>query len=100
MPRTSILLLLAVVAACARFPELDDAISTEARQSDYPRLEPVDGLLATASRSTDQDPQAEIKEVQARARLLKARAVILRRTTIIDPDSQAQMKAAFDRLSR
>ena len=100
MPRSCLLILLALVAACARFPELDNAISAEARQSPYPRLEPVDELLAEAAPSADRDAAAEIEDLRARALLLKARAIILRRTTVIDPESQAQMKAAFDRLSR
>ena len=100
MPRSCLLILLALVAACARFPELDNAISAEARQSPYPRLEPVDELLAEAAPSSDRDAAAEIENLRARGRLLTARAIILRRTEVVDPESQARMKAAFDRLSR
>ncbi len=41
-----------------------------------------------------------IDDLRNRARLLNARAQILRRTVLIDSDAQARMKAAFNRLTR
>jgi hypothetical protein len=99
MPRVCIFLVLAFLAGCAPFPQLDLAISAEAKKSAYPGLEPVDELLTRSAPPTDADPSAEIEALLNRAKLLKARAKILRQTDIITAETQAEMKAAFGRLN-
>ncbi|MGB5557384.1 MAG: hypothetical protein WBN04_05160 [Paracoccaceae bacterium] len=89
-----------MLAACAQFPQLEGAISDQARQSAYPGLEPVDELLARAQDPTSRDTAAEIADMQNRARLLRARAQALRQTAVIDADAQARMKAAYNRLTQ
>lgn len=100
MPRFRLSLCLALLAACEQFPQLDEAISDQARQSGYPDLAPVDELLARADDSARQDQAAEIEALRTRARLLQARAQLLRRTDVIDSDSQDRMKAGFERLTQ
>lgn len=100
MPRFRLSLCLALLAACEQFPQLDQAISDQARQSGYPDLAPVDELLARADDSARQDQAAEIEALRIRARLLQARAQLLRRTDVIDSDSQDRMKAGFERLTQ
>ena len=89
-----------ILAACAQFPQLEEAISDQARQSAYPGLEPVDELLAQAEDPTGRDTAAEIADMQNRARLRNARARALRQTAVIDAAAQARMKAAYDRLTQ
>jgi len=100
MPRFRFCIFFAFLVACEDFPQLDEAISDRARQSAYPSLEPVDELLPQAEDASNREAAAEIENPQDRAKLLKARAKVLRRTYIIDPDAQARMKAAFDRLTQ
>lgn len=99
MPRHFPLLLSTLLVGCVPFPQLNDAISPEARRASYPVLQPVDELLARAAYPADQDSAAAIAALQARADLLKARARILRQTDVIDSASQDAMKAAFARLN-
>lgn len=99
MLRICIFLVLAVLTGCAPFPQLDAAISTEAKESAYPGLEPVDELLTRSAPTTDADPSAEIEALLNRAKLLKARAKILRQTEIITAETQAEMKSAYSRLN-
>lgn len=100
MTRLHFILVFAVLVGCTDFPQLDSAISDQARQSGYPALEPVDALLARADDPAADDSAEAIDDLRNRARLLNARAQILRRTVLIDSDAQARMKAAFNRLTR
>ena len=100
MLRFHILLVFAFLAACTDFPQLDGVITDQARQSDYPGLQPVDALLARADDPAGYDAAKEIEALRARAKLLQSRAGILRRTDVIDSDAQARMKAAFLRLTQ
>ncbi len=100
MPRLSLLLVLCVLCGCVPSPQLDEAISEEARRADYPGFQPVDDLLAQAAAPEGPNSAAAIAALLDRATLLKARARILRQTAIVDDASQARMKAAYDRLKR
>lgn len=99
MQRFCFLFVLVLLSGCDPFPNLDDSISDQARQTSYPGLDPVDRLLAGAARQTQDDPATEIAALHDRARLLKARAAILRKTDIISPQAQTDMKAAYQRLN-
>lgn len=69
--------LLAAVAACAEFPELDRAIPASELSGPYPPLVPVGTLLAqTDEPQIDEDAQARL---EARAAALRARANRLKR---------------------
>ncbi|MDJ0630027.1 MAG: hypothetical protein QNJ44_17345 [Rhodobacter sp.] len=81
--------------ACATFPDLDAAISPEARRAEYPELIPAEGLLGRRSdgRVTEQD--AEI--LMARAANLRARAALLRGAPI-DEETRLRLAARLRRL--
>lgn len=100
MLRIHSILVFALLLGCTGFPELDGAISEQARRSDYPALDPVDDLLARADDPDSDESAAAIEDLRDRARLLRARARILRRTEVVDSDAQARMTSAFERLAR
>ncbi len=99
MPRLLLIPVFAILLGCTAFPELDDAISDQARLSGYPTLAPFDDLMARAGDPAANTSTEEIEALRSRARLLNARARILRRTEVVDSDAQLRMKAAFDRLT-
>lgn len=97
MPRLhSVLCLVLVVAGCADFPELDDVVSERARRADYPLLQPVDDLIATALAPSERDALAAAQDLAARAARLRARAATLRRPLISAADRR-RMAAAVAR---
>lgn len=66
------LLAAAALAACASFPQLDAAISPEARRAPYPELVPSERLLAR--RDEGRLTEADGAALQSRAEGLRARA--------------------------
>ncbi len=74
--------LAAVLSGCTRFPELDAAITPEARRADYPVLVPIGEVLERRelARSTGREGE----NVAARAAALRARARLLRGIAVSD----------------
>ncbi|SFE65688.1 hypothetical protein SAMN04515678_11340 [Roseivivax sediminis] len=84
--------MLALLAGCATFPEVEAVESADVDTADYPRLVNIDTLIArTAPRATP-DLRAG---VEARAAGLRARADALR-GPIIDDATRARMDAGVD----
>lgn len=71
------LVLAALGAGCATFPDVEAAETPAARAAGYPALMPIDELLAKAA--DERVSPAEVDAVQARAAALRARAADLRR---------------------
>lgn len=78
------------LGGCAAFPDLNGTIPPEMERADFPRLVPVEPLLAgqPADRIT---PETETA-MAARVAALKARASRLRRT-VVDTGTRARMRA-------
>lgn len=89
------LLILAGVAGCAQFPELDSALTDRARQAPYPELLPVETLKARVDAPRISETAAE--DMAARVAGLKARAAALRRT-VIDGATRARMQDGVDEI--
>ncbi len=73
MPPARFLLLAALLAGCAEFPQLDAAISPEARRAPFPTLVPLNEVLDR--RGDARLTGAEAGPLKARADRLKARGV-------------------------
>ncbi|MCA0271357.1 MAG: hypothetical protein LCH69_04730 [Proteobacteria bacterium] len=66
---------IAALSACAPGPAVENASSPAVTAAAYPKLVPLDAVLAAAPPAPASDPAAT---VEARAALLKARAEALR----------------------
>ena len=86
---------MALLGGCAQFPQLDAAISAEARRAEYPELIPAQGLLDR--RETGRITAETGPDLLARADRLRARARILRRITVVDEATRIRLR---DRLRR
>ncbi len=97
MPRVLIVLvfLTGLLASCINVPELDDAISDNARNNAYPKLIQLDGRLAVATEGKEASLAAS-KNLAARAKNLKRRAKRLR-GPVIDNRTRRRMAAALRR---
>ena len=73
--RLLVALLMPPLAGCATFPAVDGAPEPAASQAAYPKLLPLEELLAGVPPPPTTDPAAEL---EARAAALKARAAALR----------------------
>lgn len=95
MPRAVLATMTCLVLAlpgCTRFPELDSAITAEARDAGYPELLPTATLAAMAAEpAREPDDQVARDPDEARAARLRARAARLR-GAVIDADTQSRMK--------
>lgn len=89
------LLAAALLSACTDFPQLDAAISAEARRADYPALVPANDLLGKRSDGTI--TEATGLALQARATNLQARARLLRGQPI-DEETRLLLRARLRRL--
>ncbi|MCO6381588.1 hypothetical protein [Oceanicola sp. 502str15] len=94
MTRAALLLCLAL-SGCTQFPELDAVVSASAKSAAYPRLQPLDGILAQANASTT-DPAAVRGDLSARVAALRARAARMR-GPIVEPPVRARMNDALRR---
>ncbi len=74
MPRLLFALSLTLIAGCTTFPELDAAVSADVRSLPFPTIQPLDDLIAQASRP----PSAAPATLQARSATLRTRAAVLR----------------------
>jgi len=67
---------LTLSAGCAQFPDLDRAVPASAQTGPYPKLVPIEGLLAqTEAPRIEEDEDAAL---DARAAALRARAARLK----------------------
>ena len=103
-PRPSIALALALtlpmnaalpLAGCTEMPDLDGAISRQARNAPYPAILPLEALDLPASGETGA-ALAEAARLAARAHALRMRAAAIRRA-IIDEATRKRMEAAVAR---
>ncbi|WP_456386903.1 hypothetical protein [Profundibacter sp.] len=90
----SLALAATLLAGCSDFPELDAAITSAARNADYPNLLPIDQLIADAQQV--QISPETVTNLEGRISHLNARAARLR-GPVIDGASRARMRAAIAR---
>jgi hypothetical protein len=84
-----------LLASCISVPELDAAISDDARFNAYPKLIQLDGMLAVATEGKEASLAAS-KNLVARAKNLKRRAKRLRKP-VVDRRTRRRMAAALRR---
>jgi|TARA_B110000483_G_scaffold177904_1_gene210400 hypothetical protein len=84
------LILPLALVACTQFPELDGAVSDAGKDAKYPKLLPVDTLLAQ-SNSTGPSPEEAASTLSARLAALQNRAAQLR-GSVVDSSTQKRMK--------
>lgn len=82
---------LAVLVGCAQFPEVDAALGRESARAGYPRLIPLEGVLAAAAGGATAGPDLGAG-LAARAARLRLRAGALR-GPVIDAATRARMRA-------
>lgn len=80
-----LLSLIAAVAGCVQFPEVEDATGRAAEEADYPDLIPFDPLLDAIDTSEADTAQTQA-QLEARASGLQARAATLRGTVLSGED--------------
>lgn len=83
------------LTACTAFPELDGKASETAKAAPFPKLQPMDQLLAAGAeppRLTD----ADVNALLARVQRLKARANRLR-GPVVDRATRIRMQGALAR---
>lgn len=90
-----VLILAAALAGCTDFPELDAAITPEARRADYPQLVPVGEILDRRGLARTTGREGEI--LMARAANLQARARLLR-GVVVDEDTRLRLSPTLNRL--
>ena len=86
-------MLIAALAGCAQFPELDAATSATARDAPYPDLIPVEDIMAQVPQ--DRITPDTASGLSARVAALRARAARLR-GSVIDSPTRARMRAGVD----
>ncbi len=74
----TVLVALPLLAACAQFPDLDAAVSEEAKTAPPPELVPVERILGPATAVPPSTGDETEEELRARAAALRARANRLR----------------------
>lgn len=84
-----------VATGCTQFPDLDAAISPEARRAGYPQLVPVSDLLSRRNAARTTGNEADI--LRARAAALRARAALLR-GAVINDDTRLRLGPRLDAL--
>lgn len=70
------------LGSCTGFPDLDDAISENAKRSNYPTLQPIESLLAAAPQDLSLEEGDRLDAMGARAERLARKASILRRPVL------------------
>ena len=94
-PVVLILPLCVALSACADWPDLDHAVSPEARRSDYPVLVPLNEVLDRRGLARSDATDGEI--LAARAANLRARAALLRGVSV-DDDTRLRLTPRLRRL--
>ncbi len=96
--RQSAVLLAAILplAACASFPELEAAITEEAKRADYPTLIQVDPLVEEQKRGKLSETDGEI--LLQRAANLRRRASLLRGITEVNDETRRRLSPTLKRL--
>ena len=84
------LILPLALVSCTQFPELDGAVSDAGKDAKYPKLLPVDTLLAQ-SNLTGPSPEEAASTLSARLAALQNRAAQLR-GSVVDSSTQKRMK--------
>lgn len=85
-----------ILAGCAQtYPGDNVPISAEARAADFPKLDPLTTLLATARAPSDTKAQGD--DLEARVARLKARAAALRGRDIFDGQERLKLLRATRR---
>ena len=79
---------------CSQFPELDGVVADGSSNVAYPRILPLQGLLASVPPLR---PGLGVGDLPARALSLRARAANLRSRAVIDTATRARMQAALAR---
>ncbi|MEP4197693.1 MAG: hypothetical protein ABJL99_18875 [Aliishimia sp.] len=87
---TLIMSALFLSVACTQFPELDATVPKSAKTDKYPRLAPIDDLLAQAKSTPERSEQTQTT-LTNRAAALRARANRLR-GPIIDTATRTRMR--------
>ncbi len=85
-----------LLGGCATFPELDTVVSAEAERAPFPRILPLEDVMAAAQ---DRSVNAEDAgtTTAARARALQVRAAILRRP-VNNPEDADAIRSSLGRL--
>lgn len=92
----STIILLALLAACGKFPDLGQSISAETEAGEFPTLAPLDKELISETATLSND---EISQLRARAARLQRRAAALKKP-LISRVQLKQMELAAQRLSQ
>lgn len=84
----------AALTACGEFPELKEAVDSDARRAPYPDLVPLESITGNIpeKRITPETPE----ELDARVARLKARSARLNRS-VIDSETHDRMQAGVDK---
>ncbi|MDQ2089464.1 hypothetical protein [Marimonas arenosa] len=90
MKRAPLLLFAVLLTGCATFPELEGTVPAHMERADFPRLVPVEPLMAGAT-DTQVSPETEAA-ILARVAQLRARAARLK-GTVVDQGARARMRA-------
>lgn len=83
-------LLALALGACTQFPQLDETVEASAEAADYPKLIPLDPILADVDPDPEEDERTRAA-LRARAAALRARAAQLQ-GGVVDADTQARMR--------
>jgi len=85
------------LVACAKFPELDAAVSDRAKASDYPQLVPAQNI-AVKRDGPKRLAKGDGEALLARANRLRQRGAILRGLLVVDEAARLRFSAALRRL--
>ncbi len=92
--RSLLFTLVLALPACADFPLLDAAVSDRARIADFPRILPLDALIASVP---PHQGGLGVGDLPTRIQALQARATTMRAHPVIDAATRARMQAALAR---
>lgn len=98
MARFLLLIPLVLATSCTDFPELDSAVSSDARSAPYPQLVPMAGLLSAAHDTRLSEDTG--RSLADRAARLRRKAAYLRRTDALSARDRARLLAAIERHHR
>ena len=90
--RAAAALLCFSLAACTQFPELEDTVSPSVQNAKFPKLLPLEPLMADTAPIVS-DPVETTQALERRVAALRARARALQRRDIIGAATRARMRA-------